>query len=40
MPQDAEALLGFARGFRPDEAFPAWARSAEEIIINELETCI
>lgn len=37
---DLSALLGFARGFRPDEAFPAWARSAEEIIINELETCI
>lgn len=37
---DLSALLEFAGGFVPDESFPEWARSAEEIIIRELETCI
>lgn len=37
---DLSALLEFSRGFKPDPAFPDWVRSAEEIIIRELESCI
>ncbi len=37
---DLSALLSFAEGFVPDAAFPDWARSAEDMILNELESCV
>ena len=33
---DLSALLEFAGRFKPDEAFPEWARSARRLILNEL----
>ena len=37
---DLSALLDFAGRFSPDPDFPAWARSAEEVIIKELEMSV
>lgn len=34
------ALLEFADGFVPDPDFPDWVRSAEDMIVRELESCI
>lgn len=34
---DLSLLLDFSEGFKPDEGFPQWARSAESVIITELE---
>ncbi len=33
---DLSALLDFTRRFKPDEAFPDWARSARKMILQEL----
>ncbi len=33
---DLSALLEFTERFRPDEAFPEWARSARKLILEEL----
>lgn len=35
---DLSALLEFSKGFTPDPAFPDWARSAREKILEELVT--
>lgn len=37
---DLSALLEFTHSFKPDPAFPEWVRSAEDIILRELESCI
>lgn len=37
---DLSALMEFCRDFTPDPVFPDWVRSAEDIIIKELESCI
>jgi UDP:flavonoid glycosyltransferase YjiC (YdhE family) len=34
---DLSLLLDFTKGFIPDKEFGQWARSAEAVIINELE---
>ena len=35
---DLSLLLEFASRFKPDKEFPEWARSAESIIVSELES--
>ena len=37
---DLSALLDFAGNYVPDADFPGWVRSAEDIIIRELESCV